>query len=269
VLRTVADELVIAIQNTMSIEDVRKSNILLRQIDRVKDDFVSVASHELRTPMTVIRGFVDLLQREQLGPVNEKQQEILGKMSRNAKTLIDLVNDMLDLSKLEANKLEVRLSNSSLDELVKGALEKVRVLYGDKGITLDYNGVQTQITTDPEKFERIMLNLLGNANKFTQAGGRVVVTSSIDNATDFVTICVSDTGIGIPIESLDNLFKKFSQVDNYLQRQTEGTGLGLAICKQLVNRLGGTIWVKSTVGKGSQFFFTMPLASNNNGDKVS
>jgi len=268
-LSTIADELVIAIQNTMSIEDVRTSNLMLRQIDKVKDEFVSVASHELRTPMTVIRGYINLLQREQLGPVNDEQQEILGKMSHNVKTLIDLVNDMLDLSKLEANKLEVQISDNSVNDLIDKAFEKIRVLYDGKGITLEYKGSDVNIKTDPEKFERIVLNLLSNAYKFTPTGGKVTVSSTIDHIEKIITICVADTGVGIPAESLDSLFRKFSQVENYLQRQTGGTGLGLAICKQLVNRLGGIIWVKSTIGTGSQFYFTMPIASNNDTDTVS
>jgi len=269
ILSTIADELVIAIQNTMSIEDVRTSNLMLRQIDKVKDEFVSVASHELRTPMTVIRGYINLLQREQLGPVNEKQQEILSKMSHNTKTLIELVNDMLDLSKLEANKLEVQISDNSVNDLIDKAFEKIRVLYDEKGIVLNYKGSDIKIKTDPEKFERIVLNLLSNAYKFTPTGGKVTVSSTIDHIEKIITICVTDTGSGIPAESLDSLFRKFSQVENYLQRQTGGTGLGLAICKQLVNRLGGIIWVKSTIGTGSQFYFTMPIASNNDTDTVS
>jgi len=262
VLGTVADELIIAIQNTLSIEEVRASNALLRQLDRAKDEFVSIASHELRTPMTVIRGFIGLLYRGQLGPLTIQQKEVVEKINNNTKTLIGLVNDMLDLAKLQADKLEITLSDNPIDVLVNNAFDKMQILYNGKGIALKYIGPNVLINTDPEKFEHIMLNLLSNAYKFTQTGGSVTVTSKIDEDKHLATICITDTGIGIPPEAIGNLFKKFSQVENYLQRQTGGSGLGLSICKQMVERLGGTIWVKSNIGVGSQFYFTMPLKEN-------
>jgi PAS domain S-box-containing protein len=240
-----------------------------RTLESEKDEFVSVASHELRTPMTIIRGSIDLLQRESFGPVNDKQSEILGKISNNTKTLIDLINDMLDLSKLEANQLNIDISDNSINDLVNNSLDKIRVLYNSKGIALGFNGIDAKIKTDPEKFDRILQNLLSNSYKFTPSGGSVVVTSSIDKESRTATISVTDTGIGIPNAALDTLFKKFSQVDNYLQRQSGGTGLGLAICKQLVSKLGGKIWAISSPGAGSKFCFTMPMSdddSNNNSD---
>lgn len=240
-----------------------------RTLEREKDEFVSVASHELRTPMTIIRGSIDLLQRESFGAVNDKQREILGKISTSTKTLLDLINDMLDLSKLEAGQLDIDLSDESVSELINKSLEKIRTLYNNKGIALGYNGIDTNIKTDPDKFDRILQNLLSNSYKFTPSGGSVVVTSSIDKEANTVTICVSDTGIGIPATALDGLFRKFSQVDNYLQRQSGGTGLGLAICKQLVSKLGGKIWAISSPGAGSKFSFTMPISdsdSNNTSD---
>jgi two-component system sensor histidine kinase BarA len=208
--------------------------------------------------MTVVNGYISMLQREQLGSLNDQQQAVLEKMSSNTRSLINLVNDMLDLSKLEANKLEINLVDSPLDQLINESIDKINVLYGEKGVKLSYDGLKANIKTDPDKFERILLNLLSNAIKFTPAEGSVTVTSQLDPTTKLVTIAVIDTGIGIAPEALDGLFHKFSQVDNYLQRQTGGTGLGLAICKQMVEKLGGTIGVDSTSGKGSRFWFTMP-----------
>jgi signal transduction histidine kinase len=260
VLRTIADEAIIAIHNTLSIEEVRQSNAMLRQMDKEKDEFVSIAGHELRTPMTVIRGSVSLLEREQLGPVNAKQKEVLSRMSNNTKGLIDLVNDMLDLSKLEADKMELKLVNSSVSSLVSEAFTKIQTLYDSKGIKLSANGPTAMIKTDTDKFERILLNLLSNSYKFTEAGGTVTVTTSLNQDEHYATITVTDTGSGIPEAATGILFKKFSQVDNYLQRQSNGTGLGLAICKELAEKLGGRIGVRSKLGMGSEFWFTMPMS---------
>jgi signal transduction histidine kinase len=266
ILSTIADELVIAIQNSQSVDAVRESNMLLRQIDRQKDDFVSVASHELRTPMTVIRGFINLLEREQLGPVNDSQKEVLDKMSKNTKTLIDLVNDMLDLSKLEANKLEVVISDNQVSVMINNCIEKMKLMYDSKDIKLSHYGPDLLVKADTDKFERVVLNLLSNAYKFTSSGGSVTVSSSVNSENNTATICVCDNGIGIPADAIDNLFKKFSQIDNYLQRQSGGTGLGLAICRQLVEKMGGEIHVESTVGVGSKFYFTLPLADSKKSD---
>jgi signal transduction histidine kinase len=274
VLSMIGDSLVIAIQNVMSIEEIRESNTELRQIDKIKDEFVSVASHELRTPMTVIRGYVDLLRRQQLGPENDQQQAILNKISLNTKTLIDLVNDMLDLSKLETNSIEINSGYYPVDELVNHSLDQVKIMFANKGLDLSFqltgkpNDISSglQIKTDPHYFERIMMNLLSNAYKFTDKGGvkveASVVKSNDAHSDDTIMITVADTGVGVPKKSIGNLFKKFSQVDNYLQRETSGTGLGLAISKRLVERLGGKIWVKSQPGVGSEFYFTMPSAEN-------
>ncbi len=279
VLGTVADGLIIAIQNTLSIQeirninaanlqhriadatkDLRASNALLKQIDEEKDEFVSVASHELRTPMTVIRGYISLLERGQLGVMTDNQKSILEKMNNNTKTLVQLVNDMLDLSKLESNKLEINLTNNSLSGMVENSINQMSLLFKDKGITLYSEGDDAIVNTDADKFDRILINLLSNAYKFTHGGGKVSVTTTVNKTAHLATICVSDTGVGIPAAGIENLFKKFSQVDNYLQRQSGGTGLGLSICKGLVGKLGGKIWMESTVGVGSKFYFTLPIS---------
>ena len=230
-----------------------------RALKLEKDEFISIASHELRTPMTAIRGFISLLEREQMGPVNPEQKEILCKVSRNTKTLIDLVNDMLDLSRLEANRLDLNISNIPIDNIFDSAIEKIHILYETKNIELVCLGDQTIVKTDPDKLERVILNLLGNSYKFTPSGGKVTITNSINAERHMVIVCISDTGLGIPPSSLNSLFKKFSQVDSVLHRQTGGTGLGLSICKGIIEALGGTIWVKSTPGSGSQFYFTVPM----------
>ncbi len=265
VLSMINKGLVVAIQNALSVESIRESNAELRQIDKIKDEFVSVASHELRTPMTVIRGYVSLLQRQQIGPQNEEQQNVLTRINENTQTLITLVSDMLDLSKLEAHKLGLNLSTCSVDDLINHIIDQVQLMYTTKGLKLTYSPSSPGlfINTDPAHFNRIMTNLLSNAYKFTEKGGvniHVKLDASRSNdKTDMVVISVIDTGIGIPKDAMEKLFNKFSQVDNYLQRNTGGTGLGLAICRRLVNHLGGKIGVESTEDKGSKFWFELPI----------
>ncbi len=281
VLLTAADGLVVAVKNALSIQEIKNinvattqqhidaatkelriSNALLQHIDSEKDEFVSVASHELRTPMTVIRGYISLLEREQLGPLDDGQKAMLGKMGANTKILIDLVNNMLDLSKIESGSIDITLTDNLLDDLIDQAFKDTIDLYNTKGVKLTYKGPKVMVSTDTTKFERIMFNLLNNAYKFTDAGGKVSVTSVVDDAKQLVTICVADTGIGVAEEAKAGLFRKFSQVDNYLERQSGGSGLGLAICKGLVEKLDGKIWLESTIGVGSKFIFTMPMSDN-------
>lgn len=247
-------------QNRMLIIVISRDITRDRALQREKDEFVSIASHELRTPMTIVRGYINLLSREQLGALNDEQKKILTKMSDSVVSLINFVAEMLDLSKLDAGKFEVNPVESSLTDLVTGSTERMRVLFDSKGVKLEGHIIPVQIKTDPVQFDRIMLNLLGNAYKFTPKDGAVTVSNMIDEKNHMVTICIADTGVGIPAPSLENLFKKFSQVDNVLQRQSGGSGLGLVISKGLVEKMGGTIWAKSVVNEGSQFYFTVPMA---------
>ncbi len=266
VLSMIDKGLVVAIQNALSVESIRESNTELRQIDKIKDEFMSVASHELRTPMTVIRGYVSLLQRQQIGPQNEEQQNVLTRINENTQTLITLVSDMLDLSKLEAHKLGLNLSTCSVDDMVNHSIDQVHLMYATKGLKLTYSPSSPGlfINTDPNHFSRIMTNLLSNAYKFTEKGSVNIHvkldTTEHNTKGDMVIISVIDTGIGIPKDAQESLFNKFSQVDNYLQRNTGGTGLGLAICRRLVNHLGGKIGVESTEDKGSKFWFELPVS---------
>lgn len=233
--------------------DITKEKVLERQ----KDEFVSIASHELRTPMTAIRGFATVLSQGKFGELNEKQNDLVQKISRNATTLIELVGDMLDLNKLSAGKLAVSIDAHSVLSLVSTEIDKFQAMYDEKGLALktrlEYEG---DVAVDSVHFARILTNLLSNALKFTQDGSVTVSTKQLSDG--MVEIAVTDTGIGIPQTSLSQLFKKFSQVDNVLQRQASGTGLGLVICKDLVEAMGGHIKVVSEYKKGSTFSFTVP-----------
>jgi PAS domain S-box-containing protein len=227
-----------------------------KMLDRQKDEFVSVASHELRTPMTAIRGFATVLLNGRFGELNEKQADLVQKIGRNSTNLIELVGDMLDLNKLSAGKLTIAIDSYKLISLVSSEIDKFQAMYEEKGLRLEtdlqYEG---DVCVDQIHFARVLTNLLSNALKFTKEGS---VTVRTERDGDMVKVSVIDTGIGIPATSLSQLFKKFSQVDNVLQRQVSGTGLGLAICKDLVESMGGKIGVVSEYKKGSTFSFTIP-----------
>ncbi len=231
-----------------------------RSLEKLKDEFVSIASHELRTPMTVIRGYSRILQSEKAGPLSDKQKDYLQRISTNTQMLIELVGDMLNLGKLEANKLTFDIGQHRLRSIVDAAAEKFKDMYDEKRLNLQVDVDEGDVSVDMDRMDQVFTNLLSNAFKFTPAGGTIGIFSQ-PYLTDpnMVMVAIEDTGIGIPHDARDALFKKFSQVDNVLQRQAGGTGLGLAICKEIIEKMGGKIWVEDRrTGPGTRFCFTLP-----------
>lgn len=236
---------------------------------RSKSDFLANMSHELRTPLNAILGFADIIQMEIAGPVTDKQKEFLKDIIASGTHLLTLINDILDLSKIEAGKLNLELNEFDIKDLVESSLlmfkekalkHRIRVqMHIDENIFIE---------ADHRKLKQTLLNLLSNAFKFTPDGGNIVVRAGkIQNKTqddskpnvDFVEISVSDTGIGISPENQAKLFQPFQQVETSLTRNYPGTGLGLSLCRRFVELHGGRIWVESELGKGSTFTFAVPL----------
>ncbi len=236
----------------------------LVHLDELKSDFISIVSHELKTPLTSIRGFVRLINAERVGPVTEKQRHYLDIVESQTESLTQLVNDLLDLSKIESGGMEVRLGAINLHDLLEGVVLHMHSLAADKNIAINTQLPEDLplVDGDPERLNQVFFNLIGNSLKFTDPGGSIDIAASA--ADGFCLLRISDTGIGIPAQDLERIFDKFYQVESSLTRQRGGTGLGLAISKQLINAHGGDIWARSKVGEGTTFFIKLRLASPGN-----
>jgi signal transduction histidine kinase/GGDEF domain-containing protein len=273
------DELIIRIQKVLEerqrfvrlkdfADQLERANQELRKIDAMKSEFVSVASHELRTPLAAIKNAVQLMLSGKTGEINENQSKFLSMAERNINRLTNILNDLLNLSRIESGKIELKFENLELKGITELTASSLRPQADVKSIQIEVE-ISKQLPAvygDPEKIEQILTNLIGNAIKFTPDGGKILITAKLfspereGGPRHTVAVSVKDTGVGIPSEHLDPIFEKFHQVESSLHRSVTGTGLGLAITKGLVEAHQGKIWVESEVGKGSTFTFTLPLA---------
>jgi PAS domain S-box-containing protein len=225
--------------------------------DRFKSAFLATMSHELRTPLNSIIGFTGVLLKERPGPVNEEQKKQLGMVQNSARHLLSLINDVLDISKIEAGQLNINIERFNISPVINKVIENSRSFAEKKNLQI-YISVASgviNIYSDKLRVEQILLNLVNNAIKFTEAGSVSIECSLIRK---FVIIKVIDTGIGIEKEQMEKIFKPFTQIDPGLTRKFEGTGLGLSICKKLLDLLNGSIEVESQPGVGSTFIVKLP-----------
>ncbi|MCX7988507.1 MAG: ATP-binding protein [Thermodesulfovibrio sp.] len=245
---------------------LQKANKQLKELDTLKSAFIANMSHELRTPMNAIIGYTDLLLDEVDGPLNDDQKASLKKVSANARHLLQLINDVLDISKIESGKIELRPKEVDLKQLIDGIMVTFEPLIAKKGLTFSLNiepGAE-KLYVDEDKTKQILINLISNAVKFTHEGGITIKAKVSERGPDeegnpqFIEISVTDTGIGIKKEDLDKIFDKFAQADVSTTRQYEGTGLGLSIVRGLVALHKGMVWAESEVGKGSTFYVLLP-----------
>jgi len=261
-LYTLADQVALAIENAnlyrKKIEEEKLRNKLTVS-SRLKSQFLANMSHELRTPLNSILGFSEVLQDRMFGDLNEKQEEYVNYILESGQHLLSLINDILDLSKIEAGKLEMEPAEVSLGDLLQNSLTMVKEKALKHGIelSLKLENEIPHIYADERLVKQVVFNLLSNAVKFTPDGGRVGIEAVKED--EHIRITVWDTGIGIKEEDKEKLFKEFQQLDSGRDKRYQGTGLGLALSKRLVEMHGGRIWVESEEGKGSRFNFTLPI----------
>jgi GAF domain-containing protein len=255
---TFADQAVIAIENVRLFDEIQDKSRQLQEASRHKSQFLANMSHELRTPLNAILGYTELILDNIYGEAPEKMRAVLDRIQANGKHLLGLINDVLDLSKIEAGQLVLSLADYSPKDLIQGVYVAVEPLAAQKGL-----GLKTEIQPnlpaargDDRRLAQVLLNLVGNAIKFTEAG-EVTIEASLNGG--MLSVAVRDTGPGIAAADHGKIFEEFQQADNTSTRRKGGTGLGLAISKRIVEMHGGRIWVESDLGKGSTFTFMVPV----------
>jgi signal transduction histidine kinase len=283
-LQTLGDQVVLGLDRASVLEESRRNeralaakNTELQRATRLKSEFLANMSHELRTPLNAIIGFSDLMLSEGVGPVNPQQREFLEAVLRNGRHLLELINGVLDLSKIEAGRMSLALAPTDLREAITGAVTDTESLRRAKGqnVWLELDNTPLNVVADGVRVRQVLFNLLSNASKFTGEGGSIILSALSTRAPmappadragderklvtkDVVWVSVADTGIGIAPDDMAKLFREFSQVDSSASRQAQGTGLGLALSKKLVEMHGGTIGAESLPGRGSTFWFILP-----------
>jgi signal transduction histidine kinase len=242
--------------------ELAASNGELAEASRAKSDFLAMMSHELRTPLNAIMGFSDLLSDERRGPLNADQRRFTQNVRDSARHLLTLINDLLDLSKIEANHLEVTLEPCALRMLAAETIVTVQQIAASKNIVLSLADAEpAAVRADAVRVRQVLFNLLSNAIKFTPSGGTVSVSFTPAPDERCLRTSVRDTGAGIGPEDLERLFQPFTQLANAKLQPRSGTGLGLSLTRRLVELMGGRTGVESALGHGSHFFFDLPLAT--------
>lgn len=249
----------IAINNGLLYQTLQEANERLQGLDKLKDEFVSIASHELKTPMAIIRNYLWMLENKSATLDDAKKKEYMHRTLVSTTRLINLVNDMLNVSRIESGRIEIKPDYFALPDLTHDVVTELNEKAKQLGIHLVVGSTQLpNVYADKGRIQEVLINLIGNALKFTPKDGSITV--SFVEKDSIVETSVTDTGTGIKQEDLGKLFKKFGRIKNTFtaQAETEGTGLGLYICQQYIELFGGKIWVTSEIGKGSTFSFTLP-----------
>jgi signal transduction histidine kinase len=255
---TFADQAVIAIENVRLFDEIQDKSRQLEIASQHKSQFLANMSHELRTPLNAILGYTELILDDIYGKTPEKMREVLERLQTNGKHLLGLINDVLDLSKIEAGQLTLDLSDYSVQDIVHTVATTVESLATGKKLplTVDVAANLPPGHGDGRRLAQVLLNLVGNAIKFTDKGEVAIKATASDGS---FTVAVRDTGPGIGRSDQGKIFEEFQQADNSATKRKGGTGLGLSIAKRIIEMHGGRIWVESEIGKGSTFAFTIPV----------
>lgn len=246
-------------QRTKALELIKEQNQKILEADRIKNEFLSNMSHELRTPLNAIIGLSETLSMEIFGKLNEKQAEYVEDIHSSGRHLLCMINDLLDLSKIESGKMELNREIFDVKTSIEEAICIVKPLAEKKSINLsiDTGKKNLKLNADRRKFHQILYNLLSNAIKYTKENGNIYLKLFVKN--DIIEFSIKDDGIGIAPEDHEKIFEKFQQVKTDCHESTSSTGLGLTITKELIEMHGGKIWVESDIGKGANFIFALPI----------
>ncbi|MEW5894473.1 MAG: GAF domain-containing sensor histidine kinase [Candidatus Omnitrophota bacterium] len=231
----------------------------VKRISKNKSEFISAVSHELRTPLTSIKGYASILIAGKIGEIPETVRDRLEKINKHSDNLVSLINNLLDISRIESGKADLLFKKQPLLQIIETVEDLLGPQLKEKRIVFQKNIPATlpDVVVDGGQIERVLINLVSNAVKFTPFEGVITVSSSWEN--DYITTCVSDTGIGLKSDDQERLFDEFYRVDNEINQKVKGTGLGLSLVKKIVEAHSGTIWVTSKYGEGANFHFTLPV----------
>ncbi|HAZ10733.1 MAG TPA: hypothetical protein DCY56_06480 [Candidatus Omnitrophica bacterium] len=239
-------------------QELEKLNEELKNLNKMKSDFISSVSHELRTPLTSIKGYASILMTGKLGDVLPAQKERLEKIDKHSNSLVHLINNLLDIARIESGNVQMEMKDISIKEMLDSIVDIIIPQVKEKNISLKINSKIKfdRIKVDPSQMERVFLNLLSNAVKFTPEKGMVII--EIKEKNDDIQFSIEDTGIGIPTQDIPKVFQEFFRADNALDQKIKGSGLGLSLVKKIIEAHKGKIWFDSELGKGSRFTFTLP-----------
>lgn len=281
--QTIAQQVSLPLKSATLYQELIETNHKLEKLERLKSEFISIVSHELRTPLTSIKNSLDILMSGRCGEITQAADKFLSMAMRNVQRLSGIINDLLDLSKIEAGKMDFNFAPTNINTVigyVKSALSEVAKSKGLNLITSEAENLP-DINADAQRLEQVLTNLVSNAIKFTPENKTIKISSSLVNSKDikineyfknsiklkdgdYIEVCVEDEGIGIAEKDLLHAFDKFAQIENSLSRKAGGTGLGLPIAKQLLEAHRGAIWCDSELHKGSKFYFVIPITTNLN-----
>lgn len=262
-LSSVASQAAVAIYNSQLYEKIQKQARELEKANKLQADFTAMIAHDLRSPLSNIMGIAEMMHQGLFGPTSDEQRNWLDRTRNNAKTLVELVSDFLDVSKLESGRVELHRSTMDVAELGRSIVTNYLPVAGSKNIALTClaDSLLPLVRADGRRLDQVLTNLLTNALKFTGEGGTIQIQVRADNGAG-VRVEVQDSGVGIPRAEIPNLFQKYRQAKNASLTAQQGTGLGLVICKMIVEAHGGKIWVESEEGKGTTFIFTLPIGAS-------
>ncbi len=277
--QTIAQQVSLPLKSATLYQEIKETNNKLEKLERLKSEFISIVSHELRTPLTAIKNSMDILSCGKCGQLNEAGGKFLSMAQRNVKRLGGIINDLLDLSKIEAGKMDYHFTNMNIHTVIDYVKTSLSVMAKEKGLNLiaEETANLPEIYADSQRLEQVLTNLVSNAIKFTPEGKTITIRSHLADAVQFtandcfmddlkklsgkyIVVCVEDEGIGIAEKDLLRAFDKFAQIENSLSRKAGGSGLGLPIAKQLLEAHNGAIWCDSEPEKGSRFYFAIPVA---------